>query len=279
MNYRLHDNGWTVIVEDFDIKSSTQQDIQKLSNLCAKFTCVKIKNQSLTLEDQVNFIKMWKDPHKLYEPDHPLAKRFNLDQEGYVQRVTGRKNADGDYGIAGHDEEGLWHNESPHIRGKSSIAYLYAVEGTLGSITEWNNTILAYKDLDPTTKEQIKNLQCIFFGGVNHSVVRSKESFDNRKVYEDVPVPLVYTNHLGQTGLHLSIDQFEKFVGMSREESLEIAIPLFKFITQQKYCYSHKWEDGDVSISDQWLGVHRRLAFSHMVERLVHRATFNYTID
>jgi len=276
MKYKLHNNGWTVIVEDFDVKAATPADIELLSNLCANYTCVKIKNQNLSIEDEIKFIKMWPDPHKLYEPNHPLSKRFNLDQEGYIQRVTGEKNETGEPGVAGHDEEGLWHNESPHVRGKSSIAYLYAVQGTSGSITEWNNTVLAYNDLDSSTKEKINNLQGIFYGGVNHSVMRSQESFDNRTVYEDKPVPLVYKNHIGKVGIHLSIDQFERFVGMSREESLEIAIPLFKFITQEKYCYRHDWEDGDVSISDQWLGVHRRLAFSKMSSRLVHRATFNY---
>jgi alpha-ketoglutarate-dependent taurine dioxygenase len=51
---------------------------------------------------------------------------------------------------------------------------------------------------------------------------------------------------------------------------------LFKFITQDKYCYFHNWQDGDVSLSDQWLGVHKRMHFEGMTERVVHRATFNY---
>ena len=276
MKYHLHENGWVVFVDDIDLKFATHEDILQLSNLCATYTCVKIINQNLTLADEVEFIKKWKDPHKLYEADHPLAERFNLDSEGYVQRVTGKKNVTGFYGVAGHDCDGLWHNESPQSRGKSSIAYLYAVEGTPGSITEWNNTVLAYKDLDENTKEQIKDLKGIFFGHLNHSVERTLEDFDRRKIYEDSPVPLVYTNHVGQTGLYLSIDQFERFVGMTREESLKIARPLFEFITQKKYCYLHEWTDGEVSISDQWLGVHRRLAFSKMVDRMVHRGTFDY---
>ena len=78
------------------------------------------------------------------------------------------------------------------------------------------------------------------------------------------------------TGLHLSLHQFERFDGMTREQSLEIAEPLFKFVTQDKYCYFHEWQDGDVSMSDQWLGVHKRLHFESMDNRLVHRATFNY---
>jgi taurine dioxygenase/alpha-ketoglutarate-dependent 2,4-dichlorophenoxyacetate dioxygenase len=150
-------------------------------------------------------------------------------------------------------------------------------QGVTGSVTVWNNTILAYNELSKDIKEQIKDLKCIYFGNVNHSVARTDENFNNRKIY-DIISPLVYTNHLGMTGLHLSLHQFERFDGMTRDESLTIAKPLFEFITQEKYCYFHEWQDGDVSMSDQWLGVHKRLHFNDMSNRLVHRATFNYPI-
>ena len=139
-----------------------------------------------------------------------------------------------------------------------------------------NNTIQAFNDLDNDTKNKIKDLKIIQFTNITQSALRSEENFNNRKIHEDKPVPLVYTNQAKCTGIHLSIDQFERFEGMSREESLEIAKPLFQFITRDKYCYYHEWEDGDVSFSDQWLGVHRRLRYEDMSNRMVHRATFDY---
>ena len=144
------------------------------------------------------------------------------------------------------------------------------------STTVWNNTIEAYKDLDSNTKERIKDLKVITFGNVNHSIVRTKENFENRKVYDSVPFPLVHTNQIGETGLFLSLHQFERFEGMTREQSLEIAEPLFNFITQDKYCHVLEWKTGDVSLSDQWIGVHKRLQFDSMNNRRVHRATFDY---
>ena len=169
----------------------------------------------------------------------------------------------------------LWHNEMPSVRTGSDIAWLYAERGVAGSVTVWNNTVVAYNALSKDIREQIKDLKCIYFGNVNHSIARTDENFNNRKIY-DVIVPLVHTNHLGITGLHLSLHQFERFDGMTREESLKIAEPLFNFITQDTYCYFHEWQDGDVSLSDQWLGVHKRLHFENIGNRLVHRATFNY---
>lgn len=275
INYSLHPNGWTVYV-DIDLNTATIQDLHDIAILCATYTCVKARRQQLTVEREAEIVKSYRDPHLLYAPEHKRFKHYALDKEGYICRVTGKLDADGVSGIAGHKEEMLWHHEQPAERGSSSIAWLYAVSGVKGSTTVWNNTIAAYADLDQETKEKIKDLKVIQFGNVNHAVTRTQENFNNRKVYEDRPVPLVITNTLGKTGLHLSLHQFERFDGMTREQSLEIAEPLFKFITQDKYCYYHEWEDGDVSWSDQWLGVHKRLEFNNMSERIVHRATFDY---
>jgi alpha-ketoglutarate-dependent taurine dioxygenase len=270
MNYQLHANGWTVIIEDFDLTTASIEELYKLADLCARFTCVKIRNQKLTVDKEVEIVKSFKNPYQLVSPSHEKFQQFSLDKEGYICRVT----ADA---IAGHKEEMLWHNEMPSVRTGSDIAWLYAERGVAGSITVWNNTVLAYNDLSNDIKEKIKDLKCIYFGNVNHSIARTNENFNNRKIY-DVIVPLVHTNHVGVTGLHLSLHQFERFDGMSRGESLELAESLFNFITQDKYCYFHKWQDGDVSLSDQWLGVHKRLHFDNMSDRLVHRATFNYVI-
>lgn len=276
MKYNIDKNGWTVFIDDLDLSVANKNDLYMIAKLCANYTCVKIKNQNLTVERESQIAQNFKDPHILYNKDHKFFKHWSLDDQGYICRVTGKKDQYGEEGIAGHKSEMLWHNEQPHIRGGSSIAYLYAVEGTKGSVTLWNNTVLAYADLSSEIKEKIKDLTCIYFGGVTHSIERSKENFDNRKVYENIALPLVYKSQAGKTGLYFSLYQFEKFQGMSREQSLEIAEPLFKFITSEKYVYQHFWEDGDVSFSDQWLGVHKRLHFEEMENRIMHRATFDY---
>lgn len=275
IDYTLHDNKWTVFA-NINLNIATQQELNDLAILCANYTCVKIRGQEFTVEREAEMVKSYKDPHLLYTPDHERFKHYALDKEGYICRVTGQKDKDGYVGIAGHKEEMLWHHEQPAERGCSSIAWLYALSGVKGSVTVWNNTIMAFNDLDSDTKNKIKDLKVIQFGNVNHAVTRSSENFANRKIYENHPVPLVYTNQAGKTGLHLSLHQFERFEGMTREQSLEIAESLFKFITQDKYCYYHEWLDGDVSYSDQWLGVHKRLEFNNMEERIVHRATFDY---
>ena len=261
-------NNWIATV-DLDLMTASDNDLLEVVKLCATHTCVKIPNQKLTIEREAEIVKSFPNPYVLFTPDSPNFERSALDAEGYIGLVS-------ENSIAGHKEEMLWHNESPHARLGSSVAWLYGEQGMEGSTTVWNNTVLAYADLDSDTKEKIKDLKCITFGNVNHSVARTDENFKNRSIYNNVPTPLIQTNYAGQTGLFLSLHQFERFEGMTREESLEIAEPLFDFITQDKYCYTHLWKDGDVSLSDQWLGVHRRLEFSKMQDRIVHRATFDY---
>lgn len=275
MKYTLHDNGWTVYA-DIDLNTASTEDLQQLAVLCAHYTVVKVRNQSISVEREVEIVKCFKDPYILFSPDHTKFKHTAMDSSGYIGRVTGKLDEYGVPGLAGHADEMLWHHESPAERGQSSIAYLYAEAGTKNSVTVWNNSIVAFKDLDNDTKERIKDLKVVQFTNITQNINRSKENFDNRKIHSHIQTPLVYTNQAGQTGLHLSLYQFERFEGLSREESLEIAEPLFKFITQDKYCYFHEWEDGDVSLSDQWLGVHKRLHFNDMSNRIVHRATFDY---
>lgn len=258
-----------LIIEDVDLNTATAQEIKNLVNLCAKHTAVTIRNQNLSVEREAEIVKMFPNPYVLFKPNTPGFTRSALDKEGYIGLVA-------ENSIAGHKEEMLWHNESPHARPGSGVAWLYGEQGVEGSTTVWNNTIEAYKDLDNDTKSRIKDLKVITFGNVNHSIARTEENFKNRTIYNDVPFPLVYTNHVGETGLFLSLHQFERFEGMSREQSLEIAEPLFNFVTQDKYCHILEWKTGDVSLSDQWLGVHKRLHFESMHTRCVHRATFDY---
>ena len=47
MKYHLHENGWTVLVDDFDFNCATQRDINEIAKLIASNTCVVFKNQFL----------------------------------------------------------------------------------------------------------------------------------------------------------------------------------------------------------------------------------------
>ena len=62
MKYHIHENGWTVVLDDFDFSTATQDDINQISKLLATNTLVVAKKQKLTVEDELRVVNMFKDP-------------------------------------------------------------------------------------------------------------------------------------------------------------------------------------------------------------------------
>jgi alpha-ketoglutarate-dependent taurine dioxygenase len=139
---------------------------------------------------------------------------------------------------------------------------------------------LAYNDLDQTTKDKFKDLKCVYFSGINlaDEYVSTGTAVDtNKQIMESFTPPLVYTNIAGQTGLFFSPYLLERFIGLTKEETKAISDSLFEYVIQDKYCYHHDWEDGDIVLSEQWLGIHKRWPFDQIEKRMLHRAAFEFT--
>jgi alpha-ketoglutarate-dependent taurine dioxygenase len=284
MNYHLHENGWTVILDDFNMSTCTQDDVNLMAKLIAKYTVVVAKNQFGTVEEEVRFMKMFHNPKPLFKPTDPefgahCVDPYGADPTGILMRVTGELDKDGkSTGFAGHDEELAWHSNVPWAPDRSAIVYLRSIKGSKGSVTQWNNTILAYRDLPEDTKNQLKNLKTVPLTDVRLALSLQGDDM-GREVEDGTRFNLVHTNIAGQTGMYFPFLQICRFDGMTREESKKIMDPLSKHVTDTKYCYDHHWEDGDFVISEQWLGIHRRLEFDKMQYRLLHRAGVDFPIQ
>jgi alpha-ketoglutarate-dependent taurine dioxygenase len=87
---------------------------------------------------------------------------------------------------------------------------------------------------------------------------------------------LVHTNIGGQTGLFFPFLQIRNFVGLSEDHSRTIISDLSHHVLQEKYMYHHDWQDGDVVIAEQWLGLHKRWKFDDMPTRVLHRTAFDF---
>lgn len=275
MNYHIHENGWTVIVNNFDLRHSTQEDINHIARLIASNTCVVFKNQSLTIADQLKVINMFKDPEPVHKPTDEYFNDFvadiNEDPDGVICRVTAELR-DGKVGLAAMTGELIWHCNHTHRPDRRPIVWLYGVRGTKGSRTSWNNTILAYAALDDETKDKLSGLKCIYTGGSTLDENHDAPSI----IEENWTPPLVHTNIANKTGMYFSPLQMDRFVGMTKEETATIADPLFAHVTQEQFLYHHDWEDGDLVLSEQWLGIHKRWPFEDMPIRLLHRAAVDF---
>jgi hypothetical protein len=268
MNYHIHENGWTVIIDDFDLKQATQPDINQIAKLLSTNTLVIIKKQKLSVADEIRVIKMFKNPRQFYPETNPDdAGYINCvvpSSENILVRVTGELDENGHPGFAGDVDELQWHCNDPTRQERHPLVWLSGIRGTAGSRTSWNNNIMSYKDLDDSIKEKLKPLKL--------SIKHLWEDEENTRHVPD----LIHTNIAGKVGLFFPFLQITGFQGMSKEESKEIIDPLIDHTTCEKYVYHLDWEDGDITISEQWLGIHKRWEFEGMGNRLLHRAVFDF---
>jgi alpha-ketoglutarate-dependent taurine dioxygenase len=275
MNYHLHKNGWTVILDDVDFKTITQQDVNQIAKLVATNTLVIARKQILTVEDEMRVIKMFKNPEVFIEPgDKNYPHYWIPGTDGMITRVTGELNEYGVEGIAGFVDEMTWHCEHPYKEDRSPLVWLYGVRGTAGSRTSWNNNIFSYNDLDKSMKDKLSKLNIVTKRGMENA--EKVDKGNGGIAVENYTPNVVHTNNAGKIGLFFPFLQISNFVGMTKEDSKHLIDNLADYTTQEKYCYHHDWQDGDLVISEQWFGLHKRWRFENIVSRLLHRAAFNF---
>lgn len=277
VNYKIHENGWTVILENFNWKSATQEDINQIAKLLASNTLVVSRGQQLTIEDEVRIAKMFKDPQRFHteNPESPDRNFRGAEVDGSEKialRVSAEKDKDGLTGIAGHDSEMQWHSNDQTTPDRKPLIWLYSVRGSKGSRTTWNNNILSYAELDPKKREPLENLKLTILKEVS---LREDEENKPDKVKNYCP-PLVVENIAGKKGFYFPFLQISGFEGLTDEESKNIINWLSEYTIQEKFCYHHDWEDGDVVIGEQWLGIHKRWPFKDIANRLLHRIAFDF---
>jgi alpha-ketoglutarate-dependent taurine dioxygenase len=281
LNYHIHNNGWTVVLDDYDFAKATQEDIDQIACWLATNTLVVARNQGhLTVADELRVADMFGDVEEgsAMAEKPPYSHIFVKDSHYKIERVTGALDEHGEPGLFGHVSDLDWHCNQPGQPTRKPLVWLLGVHGTAGSRTSWTNNIMAYNDLSDSMKDCIKDLKMVC-GWKKYSYSEMDFGKSNN-VTEDFnehhTPPLVYTNNGGQTGLFFPFLQFRNFVGMSEEDSWALVEQLRDHVLQEKYIYHHDWQDGDVVIAEQWLGIHKRWRFEGMPTRLLHRSTFDY---
>jgi taurine dioxygenase len=261
---------WVIFLED-DLRNVTVERAHEITRLCIKHTVVVFKNQRLTPAEEIGFVNKIGNFHHT----HGYERSIDIivpEQDG-ILRVTGKKNERGNEGLFGHKEALDWHANQTSNPNRMPLIWLYGVESTKGSRTSYINMIKAYDDLDESFKEEIKDIR-VYCGYKKGSY--SSSDYFKEHVNKKFSIPLVYTNDAGQTGLYFPFLQIFEFEGDSNKKFHYVMERLKEHVLQEKYMYHHDWDDGDVVIAEQWLGVHKRWAFENMEERVLHRIAFNY---
>jgi alpha-ketoglutarate-dependent taurine dioxygenase len=281
LNYHIHDNGWTVVLDDYDFAKATQEDIDQIACWLATNTLVVARDQGhLTVADELRVSSMFGEVEDCSEmaKKPPYSHVFVKDSNYKIERVTGALDEHGEPGLFGHVSDLDWHCNQPGQPTRKPLVWLLGVHGTVGSKTSWTNNIMAYNDLSDSMKDCIKDLKMVC-GWKKYSYSEmdfGKSNNVTEDFNEHYTPPLVYTNNGNKTGLFFPFLQFRNFVGMSEKDSWALVEQLRDHVLQEKYIYHHDWQDGDVVIAEQWLGIHKRWRFDGMPTRLLHRSTFDY---
>ena len=266
MKARLLENRWTVEITDFDITTASNSEVQQIGNYLLTNLVVVLKDQhGLLPGEEIEFCERFGKVQKLPEDEKERHLDHMPEQTNGIFMVTGG-------GLFGHKETLDWHANQPSSAERSPLIWLYGVEHTKGSKTSWINNKLAYDDLPRETKERLKkiNVYCGFSTG-NYT----PSTFFKEHINRDNPIPLVYTNDGGMTGLFFPFYQILEFEGDNSDFN-NVMKYITNHVTQEKYQYHHEWQDGDVVISEQWLSIHKRWRFEEMDKRLLHRIAFDY---
>lgn len=275
MDIRILENGWTVQVDNFDIKNLTPQDAALITKYLLTNTVVVFKNQSLTPEDEIRIAQLFGKLENYRDTN--INENFMLDNsEGFISRVTGELNDKGLPGVFGHEHELEWHCNRVSDPNRNPLVWLYSERGSQGSRTSYLNNILTYNDLPQDKKEQFANIKL----NVGDVVQYTDYLWQDGTVAPDIRnyrPKLVHTNPLGVTGLFFSWNQIHFIDGMPHEEGRKFIEELRQFAEQEKYMYHHDWQDGDIIIAEQNLSIHKRWEFKHMNKRVLHRMTFDYS--
>jgi taurine dioxygenase len=266
------ENGWTIQIEDLDLSKATDDEFNKIGQLINSNTVVVLKDQHLSVQDEIDITLKWGTPRQM--PDKESFDGFYVEgSDRHIVRVSGGLDDHGRPGLFGHVTDLDWHcNDSAHDNRKPLI-WLYGVTGTAGSRTSFINNILTYETLkeeDPELFNLVKDLKVVC-GYETGRYSPQQLNSEHKSVNPYFTPNIVYTNIAGKTGFYFSPLQVFYFVGMTEEESLPILTKLKDHIIQERFMYHHDWDDNDLLLSEQWLGIHKRWKFEKITERILHR--------
>jgi len=282
MEYEIHKNGWSVICHT-PIQNLKHTDILKVIKLLIQNTVVVWRNQSLSPQNIQNFCNYlgnhdYAFTTEEYENFSQKVKSSFVSGLSGLIRVSGKKDDHNNEGVFGHIEDLNWHSDKIHDIERKPFTFLYGASGSSGSVTHFTNHMIAYDLLSDDKKREYESLKIKFGLGRWRKDI---DSFAYQKTKDQIggldPIEhnLIVENPYGKKGIFISPLQTEHVTGMTHSEMLEFCDDMLDHITSPSCVYSHYWKDGDVVLSDQIFGIHKRDKFEKMHERELHRMSFD----
>ena len=206
--------------------------------------------------------------------------RVGLEQYPGMIRVTGKKDEEGDYIGMFAEGELDWHSDRQGTGNFVPMILLQAVEGTIGTSTEFLQTADAYELLSLEWKNIIDNLIGVHKyipGKMAPGLNASQDNIlrMNMCPIDNSEVPLICFSPGGRKGIRLSYNTIDHFKGFNKKDSLEIIEFIKSHFLKEEYIYHQDWKNGELVFMDQTITVHRRPT-KDCSKRVMIRQTCNF---
>jgi taurine dioxygenase len=241
------------------VLSATLQDIWH-QNLV-----LLLRDQRLSMEDQVRFAECFGPPATIHTPEHraghPAVMLIsNVRENG---RLIG----------ALPDGEMHFHTDQCHQERPAKASMLYAIEiPHVGGNTLFANAYMAYESLPADVQRRIEGKRAI-----NAYDYDSASMKRGTRLGESVPHyahPMVRTHPATRRkALYVNRLMTIAIEGMAQAESDELLNFLFDHQEQRQFVYEHVWRVGDLLMWDNRCTLHARTDFSAAERRLMRRVT------
>lgn len=167
-------------------------------------------------------------------------------------------------GSVGSPRVGLnWHTDHYHLPEPGLFTYLHAIQVPPGQgDTRYANGIAAYEALPDAMRSRIDDMKvlhsrALLFRNLFPEASEEEMEAERRKI-PDVVHPLVRTHpEIGKRGLYLGGEWGSRIDGMAVPEAQELYEELLHHMIQDRFSYQHRWQAGDVLMSDNRCSLHR----------------------
>ena len=268
---KLHDN-FGISIENIDINSLNANEKKEIVDLFEEHSLVIIKKQVINEQEQIDFTKLFGEL-ELTKPgtlgtNSNLVILTNIDETGNV--------VDTDHKQSKNDRANQqWHSDSSFkiIPAHASILSGKQVP-TEGGNTEFVSMRVVYENLKKDIKEKVLNLEAVHHFAHSRSKIDinmvSKIEFDK---FPPVVQPMVKTNPKNKKRALYFGSHTAYIKDLPEKESEKLLTYLKEFSSQEKFIYSHTWEENDLLIWDNRSILHRGTNYNPKEPRYLVRTT------
>jgi taurine dioxygenase len=269
-------------IRGIDLRHIDDATFKRLYDLYLHHVLLVVKNQSLNAADLVSLCKRFGTPvsssnlHKRDLSERIANTLFNLPPE--ITVVTNLKEDGKPVGILG-DGELVWHSDFSFTERPTAARMLMAMEVPPdekgGSKTTFLNAYAAYDALPEDYRRTLSG-KTIKQGNIIDTARKLRPGASLHADIRTAPGPShpVISTHpeTGANLLFLGRRHAAYVNGMSLADSEQFLETLWARGVQERFCYTHSWQQGDFVVWDNRAVIHRRDAFDSTTRRVLYAA-------